>query len=102
MQDRFQDYESKHIGWGFITLVYYPNHLKSMVFRPNETEGEGVNFNDTIYKQYLLQYSHGVHLSSSQIIERENIMQDCFHDEESEHIDLDYITSIVSHPNHQK
>ena len=72
------------------------------MFRPNEAEGEGVNFNNTIHKQYLLQYSHGVHLSSSQIIERENIMQDCFHDEEYEHLDLDYITSIVSHPNHQK
>ena len=80
MQDRFQDYESKHIGRDFITLVFHPNYTKSVMFRPNEAEGEGVIFNNTIYKQYLLQYSHEVHLSSFPIVERENIMQDRFHD----------------------
>ena len=72
------------------------------MLRTNEAEGGGVNINNAIHKQYLLQYSLGVHLSSPPVIERENIMLDRFHGEESEHLDLDYITSIVSHPNHPK
>ena len=72
------------------------------MFRPNEAEGEGVNFNNTIHKQYILQYLHGVHLSSPPIIEWENSMQYRLHDEESKHLDLDDITSIFSYSNHQK
>ena len=104
MQHHVKDNESEHLDLDSITsIVSHPNHpKKTMTFRLNEAEGEGLNNNSEIHNQYPLQHSHGVHPPSHPIIARENAMQDRFQDKESEHLDLDSITSIVSHPNHPK